>query len=667
MPAEPDSEVAVDEFEQQRQISKQLAAPALEGYEIVAFVGEGTYGDVWQARDLKSGTLVAIKRLRKQPDQKARSEVRLLANLDEARGIVSLKSIHLDSEPYCYVMEYIGGGTLAERLAERGKLPFAEAWRIFRELAESLAYVHKHGAVHCDIKPQNILLDSRGMPRLTDFGQARGQGPRGSSLGTRFYMPPEQARLGSPDPRWDVYALGAILYQMLTGTKPRYSSGLSAELRGRTQSASEMRDELEKYAEYLEKCSQPLAHRGVEGVTSEVANLIARCLSVNVQERPKDASDVNRLIKWCQWKRRRRPLLILGGIAPALALLAAGLIVIIGGLMALQNFGRRWITQVLIDNQIVAQTIATEFEARFNDRLTVMRQEASDPQWRDLIDEPQDSQTNEQLIEKLMHLYDTHGDLRVRRWTLRNYRIGQGVSYGRMPSGQEEVDRDDAARKTPGLSERSPLLTRPHRRSSNEPKNVLWVLSIASAIPPEIEKAPIGELFAEVDYRDFNEVFERLHDNAFFQRDVIVSNEQAELIYHPRLAKSVKGENDALVRSIDLKKPENQFFADAFAPGGPPLPTAGGMMQLIHRDPWYRAEDTTEYFVSRTVANLVNGQKVGVFVLHDKEIALEGFVDAKRGALALGLGLLAVGCVMLVGNLWILRRTLREESSTENG
>src|SRR5207253_6984781 len=199
----------------------------------------------------KSGTLVAIKRLRKQPDQKSRAEVRLLAGLDEARGIVALKNIHLDSEPYCYVMEFISGGTLAEQLAQRGKLPFGEAWRMFRELAESLAYVHGLGAVHCDIKPQNVLLDSRGMPRLTDFGQARGQGPRGSSLGTRFYMPPEQARLSAPDARWDVYALGALLYQMLTGAKPRYSPGLSTELRGRTQSASEMRDELEKYAEYL--------------------------------------------------------------------------------------------------------------------------------------------------------------------------------------------------------------------------------------------------------------------------------------------------------------------------------------------------------------------------------------------------------------------------------
>src|SRR5256885_14458571 len=127
-------EVAVDEFEQQRRISKQLAAPALEGYEIVAFVGEGTYSDVWQARDLKSGTVVAIKRLRKQPDQKARAEVRLLAGLDEARGIVALKNIHLDSEPYCYVMEYISGGALAERLQQRGEVSVCGAWRIISGL-----------------------------------------------------------------------------------------------------------------------------------------------------------------------------------------------------------------------------------------------------------------------------------------------------------------------------------------------------------------------------------------------------------------------------------------------------------------------------------------------------------------------------------------------------
>src|SRR5437762_13979466 len=91
MTVESDSNIAVDAFEQQRLVSKQLAAPVLEGYELVAYVGEGTYGDVWQARGLKSGTLVGIKRLRRQPDQKARAEVRLLAGFADAGGLVALE------------------------------------------------------------------------------------------------------------------------------------------------------------------------------------------------------------------------------------------------------------------------------------------------------------------------------------------------------------------------------------------------------------------------------------------------------------------------------------------------------------------------------------------------------------------------------------------------
>src|SRR5439155_8985157 len=131
----------------------------------------------------------------------------------------------------------------------------------------------------------------------------------------------------------------------------------------------------------------------------------------------------------------------------------------------------------------------------------------------------------------------------------------------------------------------------------------------------------------------------------------------------------VKGKKPAEVRGIDLAKPENEFFAPSSAqPFGtaPPMAEAGTLSQLLHRDPWYKTEDATEYFVSRTAARLVNGQKLGVFVLHDKQIALAGFVDAERGAALLGLGLLGVGCVMLVGNLWMLRRTLRKESSADN-
>ncbi|MBW8885269.1 MAG: serine/threonine protein kinase, partial [Planctomycetia bacterium] len=386
------------------------------------------------------------------------------------------------------------------------KLPFREAWRIFRELAEALAYVHKHGAVHCDIKPQNVLLDSSEAPRLTDFGQARGQGPRGSSLGTRFYMPPEQARLGAPDPRWDVYALGAVFYQMLTGTKPRYSSGLSTEQRGRTQSASEMRDELEKYAEHLERSQSPQGHRGIEGVTSEVASLIERSLAIDPERRPKDASDVLKLIKQCEWKRRRRPLLILGGVAPAVALLVAGLGVIFGGLLALKNFGRRWVTQVLTDNQIVAQTIATEFEARFNDRLKVVKEEAGDPAWRELLETSKNSGEKERLLKKLAHLFETHGELRLKRWAMVNLDSGHGLAYGRLPSGKEGADECDKVNATAAPEKRNPALSIPHRRQSNNPENVVWVLSVSSAIASDSDAMPEGELLAEIDYHDFNDV-----------------------------------------------------------------------------------------------------------------------------------------------------------------
>jgi len=686
MPAEPAPEIKSDEFERQRQVSQQLAAPALEGYEIVAYIGEGTYGDVWQARDLKTDTLVAIKRLRKQPDQKSRAEVRMLAKLDEARGIVALKSIHLDSEPYCYVMEYMGGGTLADLIARHGKVPFRKAWRIFRELAEALSYVHRQDVVHCDIKPENILLDSRGNPRLSDFGQARGQGPRGSSLGTRFYMPPEQARLDAPDTGWDVYALGAILYQMLTGNKPRHSPQLAAELKERTQATSEMRDRLEKYAQHLERCEPLQAHRGLLGVTPEVADVIERCLMTDMAGRPKDAAEVLSLVERCEWRRRRRPLLILGGVAPAITLLAAGLVVIFGGIMALKKFEHKWVVQVVGDNQVVAKTIATEIEARFNDRIRVLHEQAQDSEWPELLALPPNDRKKERLVEKLQRLYQTHGEQRLRRWCIDNGVLR--LTYGRMPSGNEEADEFDLMENVPGslanknvdeatMEEsamqlaRAPLLSPPYRRKSNDPKRELWILSVSCGIGHEGTSAPVGILSGEIDYHEFNEAFARFESSAVFQRKVIVAHERGQTIYHGRLAAHVnRDEITAEVRKIDLKQKEHKFFAQAF---DPPTPTGveSGLageepLPVAFKDPWYAQEDKTEYYFSRTAANLASGQKLAIFVLHDKQVALAGFVEAERSACWLGFSLLGVGCAMLIGNIWILSRMLRHEDTSND-
>jgi hypothetical protein len=663
MSAEPASELLADAFELQRRVSKQLAAPLLDSYEIVAFIGEGTYGSVWQARDLKTGTLVAIKQLRNQPDQKTRLEARMLAGLDEARGIVALKSVHLDSEPYCYVMEFMAGGTLADLLAERVKLPFREAWRVFRELTEALAYVHELGAVHCDLKPQNVLLDSRGKPRLTDFGQARGQGPRGSSLGTRFYMPPEQARLGAPDPCWDTYALGAIFYQMLTGVKPRFSADVSADRPMSARSSTEVRDELERYAAHVQASPAVVAHREVQGVTAEVAQMIERCLSVEPEQRPKDAAALLKLIERCDRSRRRRPLVILGAIAPALTLLMAGIVVIIGGMAALKSFGRRWVTQILTDNQIVAQTVASELENRFNDRLRAVEQESRDERWKDL---PSPLRASDELIQQLTTLYEDHREQRLRRWTIADVKSGTAISFGRMPSGSEELDESKRAKHSAVPSQESAMLSVPHLRNSDKPQNVLWVLSIISPIMVSGDRDVSTRLSADVDYRDFNDAFARLENSAFFQRQVIVANEQGQLLYHDRLAEQTKTNKPVDIPKIELTKASNRFYADTFAlPAGaiPTKPAAGEKLEFIQIDPWYPSAKPAEYFVSRTAANLSNGQKLAVFVLHDQEVALAGFVEAERSAAWLGIGLLAVGCTMLVANLWVLRRTLRSEEA----
>ncbi|HMC11057.1 MAG TPA: hypothetical protein VKH44_07195, partial [Pirellulaceae bacterium] len=391
---------------------------------------------------------------------------------------------------------------------------------------------------------------------------------------------------------------------------------------------------------------------------------------------------------------------ILGGLAPALTLLAAGLVVIFGGIMALKQFQHQWVAQVINDNQVLAKTIAAEFEARFNDRLRLLRQQALDPEWPALLGQPPDASTQDRLREKLQRLYQAHGEQRLRRWSIAD---GDGFSrsvYGRMPSGNVEADetndqniawrgwfngiedepaskangnRDEAVQKAHErlLARRdgggyTAFLSQPYRRQSKDPARELWVLSVSCVVPPQGPAAPAGVLAGQIDYREFNEAFARFESSAIFQRKVIVANERGQTMYHERLAaQTKKDETSAEVRQIDLKQKEHAFVAQVFnrpAPGGVEPAQAGkNPSPVAYKDPWYTREDNTWYFVSRTAANLANGQKLAVLVLHDKDVALAGFVDAERYALWLGFSLLGVGCAVLVGNIWLLRRMLRHE------
>jgi tetratricopeptide (TPR) repeat protein len=210
-------------------VSRRLSAVAGADYEIVRELGRGGMGLVFLGRDLRLGRLAALKVLPPLDAMRAASLERFRREAATAAGlthphIVPIYGAGGDAETPFFAMAYIDGETLAERLA-RG-VPWAgdaEALRIAHEIGSALAYAHRRGVIHRDVKPSNVLLEREtGRALLSDFGLARsGAGDgltlSGFALGTPGYMAPEQAAgRAAVDARADVYALGVLLFEMLT-------------------------------------------------------------------------------------------------------------------------------------------------------------------------------------------------------------------------------------------------------------------------------------------------------------------------------------------------------------------------------------------------------------------------------------------------------------------
>jgi eukaryotic-like serine/threonine-protein kinase len=260
-------------------------------YELEELVGRGGMSAVYRAHDRVLDRRVALKvlheRLATDGDfvERFRREARAAAQLNHPNIVTVIDRGEEDGCPYI-VFEYVEGRTL-KSLVEDGPLPPGRVTALGLEVARALAFAHQHGVVHRDVKPQNVLLDADGRVHVTDFGIARsldgeaGLTLTGTMLGTSDYISPEQARGEHAGPASDVYSLGAVLYELLTGD-PLFSgtSLVSVALKHVNEPPAPVRtrrpDVPQRLARLVDRCLEKEPERRFASM-GEVAAELERC------------------------------------------------------------------------------------------------------------------------------------------------------------------------------------------------------------------------------------------------------------------------------------------------------------------------------------------------------------------------------------------------------
>lgn len=259
-------------------------------WRLVDFLGAGGMGEVYRAVHLHTGRVAALKILNNSADspsfvQRFHNEARILSTLQHRHIAAWYETLETEGRP-CIAMEYVTGDTLEHRL-RRGPLRATEALRLFADLTDAVAYIHDRGIVHRDLKANNVKIDEQGTLKLLDFGIAKaGDSPKlttdGSVVGTLHYLSPEQVRGEPASPASDVWALGVMLYETVTGEVPFAGNSFTVVM-----------------ARILKGSYDPPSARRSD-IPKDVERLIARCLRVDPKDRPESAAalheEVRRLV-----------------------------------------------------------------------------------------------------------------------------------------------------------------------------------------------------------------------------------------------------------------------------------------------------------------------------------------------------------------------------------
>jgi tetratricopeptide (TPR) repeat protein len=362
----------------------QAALPTVPGYEVLEELGRGAMGIVYRARQVGLDRVVALKMIlteRARPEQLLRFQTEALAaSRLQHPNIVQVYEVGVASGQPFLSLEFCAGGNLAQRLRD-GPLPPAQAARLLEQVAVGVQAAHQAEVVHRDLKPANILLDSRApgedttgladcVPKISDFGLAKrldvsdGQTQTGDLLGTPSYMAPEQAegKLKEIGPATDVYALGAILYEMLTGRPPFRGSSIRETLELVCQADPVPPRQLQpRVPQDLETVCLKCLHKEPArryGSAQELADDLGRFL----RNEPVRARPVGRLERgWC-WCRRNPS--VAGLIAAVICVTATGF-----GLVS-------WQWQRALDREAAAHAARLEAEEAQEKALTMSQQNA---------------------------------------------------------------------------------------------------------------------------------------------------------------------------------------------------------------------------------------------------------------------------------------------------